>query len=220
MIIKYIIAIVVGYVISSISIIVLTVLRFGIPLCNILIKNKEEDEDALRLLRKKYCISLLIWLPIMILVTLLCYKFLGNGFYVYLATLVLMLLIGFRSTGNTESNMQEFYTSLKSQESILLTKKIENEKKYQENVNRIINQLTSRKTPPSDNALKIQEIISDSQRLNNILEGKETIETELFIDSKNPYTNKKIDNYDDIIEYLNMYKLDSNNIDPLTYIKK
>ena len=56
MIIKYIIAIVVGYVISSISITVLTVLRFGIPLCNILIKNKEEDEDALKLLRKKYCI--------------------------------------------------------------------------------------------------------------------------------------------------------------------
>lgn len=220
MIIKYIIAIVVGYVISSISITVLTVLRFGIPLCNILIKNKEEDDGALKLLRKKYCISLLIWFPIIILVTLLSYKFLDNGFYIYLATLVLMLLIGFRSTGNTESNMQEFYNSLKSQESILLTKKIENEKEYQENVNRIINQLTSRKIPPSDNALKIQEIISDSQRLNNILEGKETIEAELFINSKNPYTNKKIDNYDDIIEYLNMYKLDSNNIDPLTYIKK
>lgn len=220
MIIKYIIAIVVGYVISSISITVLTVLRFGIPLCNILIKNKEEDEDALKLLRKKYCISLLIWLPIIILVTLLCYKFLGNGFYVYLATLVLMLLIGFRSTSNTESNMQEFYTSLKSQESILLTKKIESEKKYQENVNKIINQLTSKKAPPSDNALRIQEIVSNSQKLNNILEGKETIETELFINSKNPYTNKKINNYDDVIEYLNMYKLDSNNIDPLTYIKK
>lgn len=220
MIIKYIIAIVVGYIISSVSIIVLTVLRFGIPLCNILIKNKEEDEDALKLLRKKYCISLLIWLPIIILVTLLCCKFLGNGFYVYLVALVLMLLIGFRSTGNTESNMQEFYNSLKSQKNILLTKKIENEKKYQENVDRIINQLTSRKTPPSANALKIQEIISDSQRLNSILEGKETIETELFINSKNPYTNKKIDNYDDVIEYLNMYKLDYNNIDPLTYIKK
>lgn len=220
MIIKYIIAIVVGYVISSISITVLTVLRFGIPLCNILIKNKEEDEDALKLLRKKYCISLLIWLPIIILVTLLCYKFLGNGFYVYLATLVLMLLIGFRSTSNTESNMQEFYTSLKSQESILLTKKIESEKKYQENVNKIINQLTSKKAPTSDNALRIQEIVSNSQKLNNILEGKETIETELFINSKNPYTNKKINNYDDVIEYLNMYKLDSNKIDPLTYIKK
>ncbi len=72
----------------------------------------------------------------------------------------------------------------------------------------------------SNNTEKISEIINDSQRLNNILEGKETIEAELFINTKNPYTNKKIDNYDDIIEYLNMYKLDSNNINPLTYIKK
>lgn len=219
MILKFILGIILGWFVASIGIIVLTTIRVGIPLCNTLLKTGEEDENALELLRKKYYITLLIWIPIIVLITLLCYEFLGNGFYAYLTILVLMLLIGLSSSGKTESNIQDFYHSLKSQETILLSKKIKSDKKYQENINRIIDQLCSKKMPLSDNAIKIQEIMSNSEKLNNILEGKENIDMNIFINSKNPYTNKEIKNYDDILEYLNMYKLDLNNIDPLSYEK-
>lgn len=219
MILKFILGIILGWFVASIGIIALTTIRVGIPLCNTLLSTGEEDENALKLLKKRYYITLLIWIPIIVLITLLCYIFLGNGFYAYLTILVLMLLIGFSSSGNTESNMQDFYHSLKTQETILMSKKIESDKKYQENINRIIDQLCSKKVPISDNGIKIQEIMSNSEKVNNILEGKENIDVNIFINSKNPYTNKEIKNYDDILEYLNMYKLDLNNIDPLSYEK-
>lgn len=111
MIIKCLIGLILGWIAGSIAIVVLTVLRFGIPMCNSLIKNKEEIE-ASKLLRKKYFISLLIWFPVLLLITFLCYKFLDEGFYGYAISWAFMILIGFGSTGRTENNLIEFNNSL------------------------------------------------------------------------------------------------------------
>lgn len=115
MIIKYIIGILAGWVIGSIGIVVLTTLRVGLPLCYILLKNKEEDERALKELRKTYFISLSIWIPIIILITFLCYNFLDRGFYGYIIAIILMLILGFSSTGNNENNLRDFHNSLHNQ---------------------------------------------------------------------------------------------------------
>jgi len=119
MIIKYILGIILGWIIGSIVIVVTTTLRFGIPMCNKLIKNKEEDEACLKKLRKKYCYTLIIWLPIIILATFLSYNFLGNAFGAYLTVVIFMFLIGFGQTGTTENNLSDFYNSLKCQGAIL-----------------------------------------------------------------------------------------------------
>lgn len=114
MIVKYIIGIAVGWIVSPIIIMELTVLRFGIPLCNKLLKNKEDNEKALKGLKKKYCLSLIIWIPIITLISLLCYNFLDKGFYGYIITIIFMTIIGFNSTGNNENNISDFYNSLQS----------------------------------------------------------------------------------------------------------
>lgn len=109
--IKIVVGLLLGWITGSIAIIVLTVLRFGIPMCNSLIKNKEEVE-AVKLLKKKYFISLVVWLPVIILITFLCYKFLNNGFYGFVIAWGFMILIGFGSTGKTENNISDFNNSL------------------------------------------------------------------------------------------------------------
>ncbi len=116
MIIKYIIGVSVGWIIgSSMLINVLTILRFGIPMCNVLLKNKEDDERALKNLRNRYCLSLIICSIITIIITWLCYKFLNNGFKGYTFAIIVSIILGFNTTGNNTNNMADFYNSLQNQ---------------------------------------------------------------------------------------------------------
>lgn len=110
-IIKFLIGLLLGWIAGSIAIIVLIVLRFGIPECNFWIKNGQEVE-ASKLLRKRYSYSLIIWLPIISLMTFLCYRFLNEGFYGYVISWAFMILVGFSSTGRTQNNLIEFNNSL------------------------------------------------------------------------------------------------------------
>lgn len=110
-IIKFLIGLLLGWIAGSIAITVLIVLRFGIPECNFWIKNGQEIE-ASKLLRKRYLSTLTIWIPIILLITFLCYKFLDEGFYGYAISWAFMILIGFGSTGRTENNLIEFNNSL------------------------------------------------------------------------------------------------------------
>lgn len=65
------------------------------------------------------------------------------------------------------------------------------------------------------NETNLQSIMNNPEKINSIIIGKETVSLELFINKQNPYTGKIIQNYDDIIEYLKMYQLDYNNMNPL-----
>lgn len=112
MIIKYIISILLGWIVGSILIVTLTTIRFGIPTCNQFLKSNTGNKQALKNIRRKYYITLSIWFPIIILITFLSYIFLGNAFYLYLSFAFFMLLLGFSSTGNTENNKQEFIHTL------------------------------------------------------------------------------------------------------------
>lgn len=70
-----------------------------------------------------------------------------------------------------------------------------------------------------DDSYNIFSIVNNQERLSNIINGTESIDSMLFIGKQNPYTGKTISNYDDIILYLKMYKLDFDGKDPLS-IKK
>lgn len=123
MVVKTFFGLILGGIVGSISTMVLTVLRFGIPMCNVLIKNEEEVE-AVKLLRTKYLISLIIWVPIISGITFLCYKFLfKEGFYGYLVSWVFTLLVGFGTTGKNENNFKEFQNSLDNNKEIIDNKK-------------------------------------------------------------------------------------------------
>ena len=113
MIIKYFIGMALGWIAGAISTIIFVVLRFGIPMCNSLIKN-EEEVQAVKMLKKKYFISLIIWIPIISLITFLCFKFLHEGLYGYIGAWAFMILIGWGSTGKTQNNMIEFNNSLQN----------------------------------------------------------------------------------------------------------
>lgn len=112
-IIQFVVGLFLGWVAGSLTIIPLTVLRFGIPMCNTLIKNGEEVK-ASKLLRKKYCISLIIWIPIILLIDFICYRFLNIGIYTYFLSWAFMILIGYGSTGKTKNNLIEFNNSLRN----------------------------------------------------------------------------------------------------------
>ena len=114
MILKYIIAFILGWITGSISIILLTLLRFGIPMCNKLIKNNEEDISALRLLRKKYFFSLIINSLLISIISIPCYIYLDTAFILFIIVIIVMILLGYTSTGATQNNLSEFNNSLKS----------------------------------------------------------------------------------------------------------
>jgi len=67
---------------------------------------------------------------------------------------------------------------------------------------------------------EINSIMTNPDRIKQILSGNEYVDEHLFINKENPYTGKIINNYDDIIEYISMYHLDNNGVDPLLYHKK
>ena len=114
MIIKYIIGLIVGYILSSIISIILTVLRVGIPMCNSNLKYEKEPNIilALKLLRKKYFISLVIWIPITVVVLLITLNWANSVFVGCLIALFLQLFNLISMTGKNDTNIQEFNNSL------------------------------------------------------------------------------------------------------------
>lgn len=115
MIVKYIIGILAGWIVGTVGIMMLTILRVGLPLCYILLKKKEEDERALKELKRMYFMSLLTWTFIITLITLLCFAFLNKEIYGYIISTGLVILLGFNSTGNNENNLKDFHNSLQNQ---------------------------------------------------------------------------------------------------------
>lgn len=127
---QFIIGLVVGWIVGSIIILPITLLRFNIPMCNKLLKTKEEKESAVKLLRKKYYITLIFWLIIITVISLLCCKFLNKGIYGYVISSIFMVIIGFGFTGTNEKNILEFYHGLHCNEEIAI--KLDNNDKYVE----------------------------------------------------------------------------------------
>lgn len=60
---------------------------------------------------------------------------------------------------------------------------------------------------------EVLNILSDKDRIKNILDGYEKIDESLFLEIENPYNNKIIENSDDIKEYLSSFLEETNNID-------
>lgn len=106
--------------------ILMIVLRFGIPECNARLK-KETDNIiilALKELRKRYSISILIWGSILILVSIGCYFWLKSAFIGYFIVLCLTLLLSIRKSGKTTNNLIEFENSLKANISFVMDKRV------------------------------------------------------------------------------------------------
>lgn len=124
MISKYIIGLVIGYITSVISSMPITVLRFGIPMCNqylkemIIIPDKEKTEQdllgiiGLKELKKMYKISLCIWIPIIIIITIICLKWIDSIFIGYIIGILLQIPALIQNTGYNQNNMQDFNNSL------------------------------------------------------------------------------------------------------------
>ena len=116
MIIKYVVGLAVGWFIGSLGLInILIILRFGLPRCNKLIKEGNELTEKLQGLRKTYIITLTIWTVILTIVTILCYKFLGNAFIGYIVALLLAVMLGIGQTGENENNLSDFEKTLNNQ---------------------------------------------------------------------------------------------------------
>lgn len=64
--------------------------------------------------------------------------------------------------------------------------------------------------------ITIKDITNNIERVSNIIEGKEKVNSDLFVGLQNPYTGEIISNYDDIILYFKMYKLDYEGKNPLS----
>lgn len=60
---------------------------------------------------------------------------------------------------------------------------------------------------------EVLNILSDKDRIKNILDGYEEIDENLFLGIENPYNNKIIENSDDIKEYLSSFLKETSNID-------
>lgn len=113
MIIKYLIGLIVGWIIGSIGIInIITILRFGIPRCNRFIRNKTEYLNKVKKLRTTYVISLSVWIIIVVFITIICYKFLENGFIGYIVSIIISLILGFKQTGDNLNNVSDFMKML------------------------------------------------------------------------------------------------------------
>ncbi len=63
-------------------------------------------------------------------------------------------------------------------------------------------------------------ILKDNTKLSNIISGKEKINAPYLINRQNPYTGKIIYSDKDSIEYLRMFQLDFNGLNPLEVLKK
>lgn len=61
-----------------------------------------------------------------------------------------------------------------------------------------------------------KDIMNDYERVLRIIDGNEKVNSDLFIGLQNPYTGEIISNYDDIMLYFKMYKLDYEGKNPLS----
>lgn len=112
-VISYVASLILGWIAGSFFIVALTTMRVGLPMCNQFLIEKKEIV-AICDLRKRYFISLIVLLPLIVGITILCYMLLRNGFYCFIAAFVIMTLLGIGSTGKNENNLREFYHSLDS----------------------------------------------------------------------------------------------------------
>lgn len=116
MILKYIVGIIIGWFVSIGLSNLLTVLRFGIPMCSTIIK--EETDNLIicgaRNLKKRYIISAIIWIIIISLVSIGCYFGLQSAIIGYIIGILLNIATVMKSSGNNENNLSEFGNSLKA----------------------------------------------------------------------------------------------------------
>lgn len=111
MIIKYLIALIVGYFMGIFPLLISVIIcRVGIKNCNTLLKEKVSDYNinVLKYQKKRYYISLLVQITIYIIITLFIYKFLRSVFYAYFFCSIITLLLNFGNSGNTSTNSEEF----------------------------------------------------------------------------------------------------------------
>lgn len=114
-VLKYIITFVLGIISASFIVIILTVLRCGIPICKAIIKesdvSKDEKQSSKKLI-KKYYLSLLIDFIIITILFLLVYFLMKETFIFYLILIGFYTLISFGRTGMTTENLLEVNNSL------------------------------------------------------------------------------------------------------------
>ena len=119
MIVKYFIGWFIGQIIASVGFVnIIIILRFGLPMCNHLIKQNDTDEiekKALKNMKSNYFLCILIWSIIIIIVSIVCYKFLDNAIWGYIIAILFTVITGFGATGNTPNNVSDFYNTLKNQ---------------------------------------------------------------------------------------------------------
>lgn len=125
MIFNHFIGLIIGYVMSTVLSILLTVLRFGIPECNLRIKNESSPIIivALKQLKNRYKISLIIWITIISLVSIGCYFWLKTAFIGYLIGLFINIISILKTSGKTPNNLLEFENSLTANISYIINEK-------------------------------------------------------------------------------------------------
>jgi len=114
-VLKYIITFVLGIISASFIVIILTVLRCGIPFCKAIIKEPDVLEDkkqSSKKLTRKYYLSLLIDFIIVTILSLLVYFPMKETFIFYLILIGFYTLISFSKTGMTTENLLEVNNSL------------------------------------------------------------------------------------------------------------
>jgi len=108
---QYVIAflfLILGYFIGSFGVIqMLTVIRFSIPYTKEL--NHQNLLNDSKLITKRNLSTIFTWSIILVLLTLLTYCFASNlNLIAYLAGMVITILLGYGSTGYTETHIEEY----------------------------------------------------------------------------------------------------------------
>lgn len=122
MIFKYFIGLIIGYIMSTVLSILLTVLRFGIPECNLRLKSETGPIVivALQQLKTRYKLSLIIWFTVISLASVGCYFWLKKAFIGYLIGLLINIFSILKASGKTATNLAEFENSLKANISYII----------------------------------------------------------------------------------------------------
>ena len=122
---KYVFALIIGWIISTGLSILLTVIRFGIPMCNNMLKEETDENIILGLyeLKKRYMVSVIVWLTIILLSTVGCFFWLESAVLGYFIAILLNIGPIIRTSGNNENNLLEFKNSLESNISYIINKR-------------------------------------------------------------------------------------------------
>lgn len=116
-VLKYIITFVLAIISSSFLIIILTVLRCGIPSCLKLKKANDISDsykEAANRLQKKYKLSIFIDLFIISILSIIVCLLLKECLVFYIIFSLFYILISFKKTGMTQDNIEEFTNSIKA----------------------------------------------------------------------------------------------------------